>query len=148
MSAPGLKPPAAAPIDAVMQTDDNNPCIRLRRGLCFAAAMLLIAAGVGIAGAHGPHTPDAHRPHRPWPGGIGPDAPYYPEIGIGVRPELEHWPNNYRPDSYRLRGYDGRPAGHHVCRGAHGRTLSSAGTECPPGQQPEKGARHLSTNGS
>ncbi|WP_423821860.1 hypothetical protein V5738_16210 [Salinisphaera sp. SPP-AMP-43] len=70
---------------------------------------------------------------------------FYSEIGINVTPELEHWPSNYQPDSYRLRGYDGRDNGEHFCEGAHGRTLSSSGTECPPGQRNKAKKRSYST---
>lgn len=126
----------------------------LRRTTHGLGLVVAVAACAFAASAHEP-SQSRHAghdvPHGPRPAGRGPQtpySPYYPEIGIDVRPELEHWPGNYQPDGYRLRGYDGKPSGHHVCRGAHGTTLSSAGTDCPPGEKPQTGGRHLSTGGS
>lgn len=109
----------------------------VRAGLVCLASLLPASAF-----AHG--VPE-HRPHRP--AGIDTDTPFYPEIGIDVRPELEHWPGNYLPDGYHTPGYDGRPGGPHFCRGAHGRQLSSAGAACPKDEKPETGGRHLSSDG-
>ncbi|RJS95197.1 hypothetical protein [Salinisphaera sp. Q1T1-3] len=118
--------------------------------------LVLAAAGPAssVALAHDSPVPDrVDRPHSDphgpvWHPGSGalPDGYLYRTLGIDIRPSLEHWQGNYRPDSYRLQGYDGEPAGRHVCHGEHGRTLSSAGTSCPPGQSPPKGGRHLSTD--
>ncbi|AWN15994.1 hypothetical protein [Salinisphaera sp. LB1] len=120
---------------------------RLVCGLALAAWALTASAGESSPPRHAGRDL-RHGPASGGPARGAPYLPYYPQIGIDVRPELEHWPSNYRPDGYRLPGYDGRPAGHHVCRGAHGTTLSSAGTRCPPGQKPETGGRHLSSDGS
>ncbi|KEZ78058.1 hypothetical protein C41B8_07177 [Salinisphaera hydrothermalis C41B8] len=126
--------------------------ISLVRLACRGAWVVAFAACAFAASAHEPSAspPAGHeRSHRgPWPGGATPQTPYYPEIGIDIRPELEHWPSNYRPDGYRLPGYDGKPPGEHICRGAHGSTLSSAGTACPRGEKRPRKGRYLSTDGS
>lgn len=130
---------------------DRPSVCRAIRALVFAGLVALTGvAGVAPAGAHEPSRPHHAGHDRPLgPGWPGPELypPYYPAIGIDARPQLEHWPSDYWPDDYHLPGYDGRPAGRHICRGAHGATLSSAGRACPKGEKKPAGGRHLSTDG-
>ena len=148
-----LKFDAPRPINNPMprKSPRNRSLFRAARGLGLATA---VAACSFIASAHEPSRPrhaGPDLPHGSGPGGASPETPYssyYPEIGIDVRPELEHSPSNYQPDGYRLPGYDGKPAGAHMCRGAHGSSLSSAGIQCPPGEKRPRKGRYLSTDGS
>lgn len=133
--------------------DRNSPDPRsIVRVLGYVASALALAVLAGVVSAHEPpappHAGHERSHHGPRPGGAYPHTPVYPEIGIDIRPELEHWPGNYRPDGYRLPGYDGKPSGEHICRGAHGTTLSSTGTQCPAGEKRPRNGRYLSTDGS
>lgn len=71
---------------------------------------------------------------------------YSPQIEVFADPASEHWPGNYRPDSYHLDGYDGKSDRPTVCAGRTGQSWSTGSRECPPGQKKTKPGRQWSTS--
>lgn len=114
---------------------------RICRGvLLLVSAVLLAFAGVGAAERVGPRGYPG--PAHGGPGYGASDA----DIQIYSDYESEYWRSNYRPDDYRLDGYDGEPERATICRGESGRTLSTRAIECPEGQTESAGGRRWSTS--
>ncbi|MDA3921249.1 MAG: hypothetical protein PF501_11320 [Salinisphaera sp.] len=110
---------------------------------CFFGVFVACLATTALAqiSARGdePSAPEARHSHHRLP-------PIAPLIVVPVTPNEGSLPSTYVPDDYRLPGYDGKPDGPHTCNGRTGRSWSTDGRKCPPGQHPETGGRSYSTS--
>lgn len=111
---------------------------------CLATTALAQASS-SSAGDERPVAEAQHRNHPDYHGRHH-QPPIEPVIVVPATPDEGGLPSTYVPDDYRLPGYDGKPAGPRVCSGDSGRSWSTEGRECPPGQRPETGGRSWSTS--
>ncbi|WP_106476269.1 hypothetical protein [Phytohalomonas tamaricis] len=102
-----------------------------------------------------PVQPNPVQPHPVQPRPIQPGLDVDVIVAPQVAPQTEHWPSNYVPDNYQLRGYGGNGAasdseqqrnGKQVCHHADGSTTwSTSGVPCPDDRGDPPGTKTWST---